>query len=329
MHFTSLFLRAAAVAFFSATSTSANPVSALRSHFGTVVAFGDSLSDNGNVYRLTNRTWPADKAYYKGRFSNGKTWVENLAKDIGVLLHPGGGPADLLDLAYGGATVNNSRIQGLTGYNSTIPVPSVLGQVRTYLKSSSKGSISRSLFVISGGSNDAFFGLGGPIAPEELARLTAADLLTASRRLYKAGARYFLIPGVAALQSIPYVNDYGEAYEPSLDSYGDAFYDYLKAHVDDAGGKGATVVLFDQRTALTSFINKKKQRPDWNVEDACLKGVYPGEAPVRSLCSDPDKHVFFDIYHPSRVTHKYIARAALETIFTTITGKALPLTFTR
>ncbi|KAE8208237.1 hypothetical protein CF327_g7143 [Tilletia walkeri] len=326
MHFATVIVNVALAALFSATSTYATPVSGLRSHFGSVVVFGDSLSDNGNVFRLTNHTWPEDKAYYRGRFSNGPVWIEQLAKEIGLLLHPTRGTsADLLDLAYGGATVNNSRIQGYTGYQSTIPVPSVLSQVRTYLKSSSKRSISRSLFVVTGGSNDAFFGLGGPVAPEELARLTAADLLTASRRLYKAGARYFLIPGVPTLQSIPYTTEYAESYAPSLDSYGDAFYDYLRSHKNDAAGKHATVVFFDQRSALASFIDKKSNSPGWNVRDACLAGVYPGEAPKRSLCADPDRHVWWDIYHPSRVTHKYIARAALQTIVTTITGKALSI----
>ncbi|CEH14727.1 lipolytic protein g-d-s-l family [Ceraceosorus bombacis] len=39
-----------------------------------LVNFGDSLTDNGNgSYLLTNKTWPADPAYFNGRFSNGPT----------------------------------------------------------------------------------------------------------------------------------------------------------------------------------------------------------------------------------------------------------------
>ena len=37
-----------------------------RPVFSQVVAFGDSLSDNGNgSYLLSNKTWPANKAYFE------------------------------------------------------------------------------------------------------------------------------------------------------------------------------------------------------------------------------------------------------------------------
>jgi hypothetical protein len=44
------------------------------------------------VWKLTNRTWPSDKSHYKGRFSNGPVWVEDLQKIIGA--------ERLLDFAY-------------------------------------------------------------------------------------------------------------------------------------------------------------------------------------------------------------------------------------
>jgi len=35
-------------------------------HFSQVIAFGDSLTDNGNgSYLLTDKAWPADPAYFK------------------------------------------------------------------------------------------------------------------------------------------------------------------------------------------------------------------------------------------------------------------------
>lgn len=54
--------------------------------------------------------------------------------------------------------------------------------------------------------------------------------------------------------------------------------------------------------------------PD-EIRTACLVGAY-GEGP-RSLCDDPDKHLWFDAYHPTRVGHKIVAgvfKAALSRI---------------
>ncbi|KAK0557112.1 hypothetical protein OC846_000759 [Tilletia horrida] len=306
MRFSNTLLAAAALLF--PALVGASPLSGLKHKFGQVVVVGDSLSDNGNVYRFTNHTWPADPAYYKGRFSNGPVWVEYLARDIGP--HAGGAP--LIDLAYGGATVNNTRIQGYTGPNSTIPVPSVLDQISAYLKTAKAGEVHSSLFVVTGGANDAFFGLGGAYSPSELAKLVAADLITAAHRLYKAGARHFLIPSPPALQTIPYAQDFSISSQPSLKGFSDTFVSYLRANAIKVG-KEATVTIFDQVKAFDSYISEKSKRKGWHVKDACLVGVY-GETKTRTLCADPDKFVFWDIYHPTTKTHRYLARRALKAL---------------
>lgn len=45
--------------------------------------------------------------------------------------HIAGGQLD--DLAYGGSTVNSTRVQGYSGALMTLPVPSVLDVVQHYL----------------------------------------------------------------------------------------------------------------------------------------------------------------------------------------------------
>jgi phospholipase/lecithinase/hemolysin len=61
-----------------------------------LVVFGDSLSDNGNLFRLLEFPRPP---YWHGHFSNGPTYVEQLAKWLRV-------PLD--DRAFGGADASNS-----------------------------------------------------------------------------------------------------------------------------------------------------------------------------------------------------------------------------
>lgn len=155
--------------------------------YASFVVFGDSLSDNGNgSYKLTNMTWPADKAYFNGRFSNGPTYVEYLANDLGIPV--------LRDHAYGGSTINNSFIAGGTGFNSTIPVPATADQVQAYYKSATdKRKNAKDLVLISGGNNDAFF-LPADMDPKEAAQTAAADLIKVANTAYSHGARHFVLP---------------------------------------------------------------------------------------------------------------------------------------
>jgi hypothetical protein len=72
--------------------------------YTTLFAFGDSLSDAGNLFALTGIP---SAPYFDGHFSNGTTWVEDLSKDLGLgTLKPSvsGGT----DFAFGGATTGDA-----------------------------------------------------------------------------------------------------------------------------------------------------------------------------------------------------------------------------
>ncbi|KAJ9075881.1 hypothetical protein DSO57_1031476 [Entomophthora muscae] len=71
--------------------------------FGAVYVFGDSISDNGNLYRLKDKAIPSTQLYYEGRFSNGPVWVEYLANTLN---------AKLFDMAYASATTDNDVYRG-------------------------------------------------------------------------------------------------------------------------------------------------------------------------------------------------------------------------
>lgn len=56
--------------------------STAKPFFQHIVFFGDSLSDNGNLYRHTDGIIPKSPPYYRGRFSNGYTWAELLSFNL-------------------------------------------------------------------------------------------------------------------------------------------------------------------------------------------------------------------------------------------------------
>lgn len=102
------------------------------------------------AWLLSNHTWPADPAYYQGSFSNGPVWPVVLSEALGI-------SSELNDKAVAGATSDNAVVQGYTGANSNIPVPSALDQISQYL---SQGPLSYdknvSLYAIVIGANDIF-----------------------------------------------------------------------------------------------------------------------------------------------------------------------------
>ena len=51
-----------------------------------------------------------------------------------------------------------------------------------------------------------------------------------------------------------------------------------------------------------------------NPPTACLTDVYNSEGVTRHLCSDPERHLFFDSYHPVREVHALIAELFLKAI---------------
>jgi outer membrane lipase/esterase len=52
--------------------------------FNKLVVFGESLSDNGNLYRLKKYSWLEKAPYFEGRTSNGPVWTERLADSLKV-----------------------------------------------------------------------------------------------------------------------------------------------------------------------------------------------------------------------------------------------------
>ena len=48
--------------------------------YSRIVVFGDGLSDAGHFGRLTTNRYPPSPPFHEGRWTNGPTWVEHLAR---------------------------------------------------------------------------------------------------------------------------------------------------------------------------------------------------------------------------------------------------------
>ncbi|CAO1633167.1 unnamed protein product [Parajaminaea phylloscopi] len=267
-----------------------------------VVAFGDSYIDNGNgSFALTNHTWPSDPAYWHGRFSNGPTWPEHLSQLLT-------GRHALSDFAFGGATIDNGIVQGHTGYDSSIPVPAVRDQVSAFLASDAVRDIdwTRTLFVLDGGGNDAFFAARLGVPYEELARRTASSLLSQVQRLCERGATRLLIPSTPGLSASPYASSLNDSQRADLASFASEFSATL--HRQWPRSLRAQVAFVNQSEVLFD-----SRLP--NTTHACLTGVYPGvDDGRRRLCPRPEDFLYWDAYHPTAAGHRLLARQALTAI---------------
>ena len=170
--------------------------------FKTLFAFGDSLSDAGNDYYLDGGTGPVSP-YYKGHFSNGPTWIEDLSK----LLFPGTTLTPSLagghDFAFGGAETGPTLIEG------AIP-GDLLGQVAQYgLK---YPQYQGALYSVEIGGNDILKAVdelrAGEISASTVSTVVtqaAANTVHAVETLFGLGARNLLFYEAPDLGLTPHV----------------------------------------------------------------------------------------------------------------------------
>jgi thermolabile hemolysin len=158
-------------------------VFAAATPFSRIIVFGDSVSDNGELYRLTGDAYPPPP-YWEGRFSNGPVWPEYLAPDLGM--------AGLLeDYAVGGATSG-------TQVNGAPPdwPHGVKGQIQDYV--ASHRCDPNALYIIWTGHNDIFIPLDQvPMGDLDAAKVAfVANMKSNIQTLWDKGARNIMVVNI-------------------------------------------------------------------------------------------------------------------------------------
>lgn len=281
--------------------------------FSQVVAFGDSLSDNGNLQDLVGV--PA-APYWNGRFSNGAVAVEVLAAGLATTLD---------DRAYGGATSGyyhgpSDYVGGAyTGdlFNLTGVKTGLRGQVDSYLglDKNTNGVDSSALYVVWAGAND-FEYLG---ATEAVAVQTITNLVTSVAKLYGAGARNFLLPNLPDLGITPLALGLNEVI-PGYSAAASGLSEMFNVRLGQAY-TGLQWTLNDPMLSLISFDVMARQRAvafnpaafDFsNVTTPCYAGE-PGGAEL-SLCPDATGYFYFDRLHPTAAAHALLGSQMLAAV---------------
>ena len=168
------------------------------SGFSRIYAFGDSLTDAGNDYAASGGLVPTSLIYSDGRFSNGRTWVQDLAKTLGLpAVKPSlnGGT----DFAYGGAETGQDPLHTVL----PIDLPAQLAEFVAQVSHSS----AHALYALSIGANDVLDAIpdyaSNPSAAESDVQTAVNNETAFVAGLALDGAKTFLIMNVPDLGKTP------------------------------------------------------------------------------------------------------------------------------
>ncbi len=111
--------------------------------YDQIIFFGDSLTDNGNLYKFDLGIMPKSPPYFQGRFSNGTTWADKVSEYLGAKT-----AIKTANYAVGGeTTIFHDPVEGFLPYTLTSSTDDYLFRNSFYDKS-------HSLFIIWIGAND-------------------------------------------------------------------------------------------------------------------------------------------------------------------------------
>lgn len=258
--------------------------------FTRIFVFGDSLSDSGNLYRLSGGYPPAP--YFEGRFSNGRVWVEQLADALGLTIRAGD------NYAVGGATTGfvNSN-DGLNGRD----YPGLLDEVASFAATRDTAEADGVLFVVWAGANDFFLALQNGQDPADLIQNGVGNTAQAIQQLWQSGARHILVANVPDLGLTPFARalNIGTAVTQLSAVYNQA----LNAALDDLAAAGIPTIRVDAFATLRAMVAQPAEFGFTNVTE-----------PLRFVGGNAAEFLFWDPVHPTTAGHAVFAQAAADAL---------------
>ncbi|MBW4432050.1 MAG: autotransporter domain-containing protein [Pelatocladus maniniholoensis HA4357-MV3] len=264
------------------------PFKALAGDYDQLFIFGDSLSDNGNLYRITGGTIPLSPPYFKGRFSNGPIWVEVLGSYLNIDANK------TTNYAVGGSTSGNTNV---LSESLIIPLPSLSSQINDFTSAPINPS-PNALFILWAGANDYL------IQPTEKratnTQIVVNNLSNAITTLINKGARNIIVPNLPDLGKTPQERSQGTA---------DTTTALIKSHNTNlnsalqeiAKNHNINIVPLDINALFNEVIDQPERYGLTNINDPCF------DQQAGTICSNPDEYLFWDQVHPTDRGHQFIA----------------------
>ncbi|MEJ2591009.1 MAG: SGNH/GDSL hydrolase family protein [Candidatus Thiodiazotropha sp.] len=304
-------------------------VAAHRGH-DQIFVFGDSLSDPGNAYYLLGRALTPpydtldallvpDAPYAIGghHFSNGPTWIEQLARS---LHHRSAAEPAFAPSARGHSLKTNYAI-GSARARDIGSGTDMTEQVNTYLARYASPPGTDDLYVIEFGGNDvrdAIAALASDPSGTTSAEILKAALTAISDNLaslYASGARTFLITNSADISLTPSIRildviSPGSGMAAAIISAQfnaglDTLISQIETQLPDV-----TITKFDIYRLLHTIVADPGGFHLSDATDAC---IMPGIPPYS--CRMAKRYLFWDGVHPTRAGHAIFAKQARSLLY--------------
>jgi phospholipase/lecithinase/hemolysin len=254
----------------------------------SIVVYGDSLSDNGNLFAATGLP---GSPYFQGLRSNGPVAVEQLAIALG---------APLADYAWIGATtgIGNYADGGTPTTLGAFSLPGM--QLELAATQGSLGPyLTSGLFIVWGGPNDFLSPSPLDSTAQGIINRAVSDELGIVASLELLGAHNILVPGMPDLGLTPYFEGLGPAAAAQASAATDAFNAALRA------GLPSGVFFYDTASLLRSIVVNPGAYGFTDVTDPCFNGT--------TVCANPSQYLFFDDFHPTTAADSIVAGGFLAT----------------
>lgn len=269
--------------------------SALIHPYNGLVVFGDSLSDNGNLYADWGVFMDFIVSHTDGHVTNGTVWADWLAE----LMFGTPGDGRYANFAYAGAMTDGPFLMDLF-------VNDVYTQTRSQYTATPTGN---ELFVIWAGANDYLGANHFNIKRQTDHTVPVGNIRSSIEWLADKGGMHFLVPNLPSLGETPrykgtatetQLADRIAGHNQLLDTSLDTF---AETHPD------IDIIKFDSATLLQQF----QATPDtWQFTNTTdqVASATPG--------TDTSGYLFWDDIHPSGLAHQSFARAVFESTISTV-----------
>ena len=278
---------------------------------GSLYVFGDSLSDNGNIPRLTGVPYPGPP-YVGFRFSNGPVWAEYLPGLTGLNFKPSN------DYAVGGAFAGPLVVNGVT-YNNLVNFPSTLlpglpnelQEIQGFAASGGHFSPSDVVGIWIGGNNyfatETLVG-ADPANAQQIVSQNVSTVLAqtgqAIGQVAALGARQVVLQNLVPFGNVPTVNG-----TPQLVALGDQIIAAHNAGLATLAGQlhaslGINILLINQQQIFSEISANPAAYGFTNVTDACFASA--SSACAYAPASVQNQYLWWNV-HPTTHGHQVIA----------------------